>query len=91
MIDSSTLGGVGAVKTSRGDKAAATRRRILDAAYDLFCVAGYPATTMAAIGERAGVAVQTVYFTFRTKDALLQAVHNRTVLGRDEIPPPQQP
>jgi AcrR family transcriptional regulator len=37
---------------------------------------------MALIAERAGVAVQTAYFTFRTKDALLQEVHNQTVLGR---------
>lgn len=67
-----------------------TRRRMLDAAYDLFCESGYRATTMAAIAERAGVAVQTLYFTFHTKDALLQEVHNRTVLGDDPTAPPDQ-
>ena len=70
------------VKRSRREQAAATRQRILDAAYDLFCELGYRATTMTLIAERAGVAVQTVYFTFRTKDALLQEVHDQTVLGR---------
>jgi AcrR family transcriptional regulator len=82
---------VDGVKASRADRAAATRQRIVDAAYDLFCELGYRATTMAAIGERAGVAVQTVYFTFRTKDALLQEVHHQTVLGRDDVPPREQP
>jgi AcrR family transcriptional regulator len=80
------------VKRSRQEQAAATRQRILDAAYDLFCELGYRATTMALIAERAGVAVQTVYFTFRTKDALLQEVHDQTVLGRGTpVVPPQQP
>jgi AcrR family transcriptional regulator len=78
------------VKMSRQDKAATTRRRMLEAAYDLFCELGFRATTMAAIAERAGVAVQTLYFTFHTKDALLQEVHNRTVLGDDSTGPPQQ-
>src|SRR5918997_1673386 len=80
------------VKRSRQEQAAATRQRILDAAYDAFCELGYRATTMALIAERAGVAVQTVYFTFRTKDALLQEVHDQTVLGRGTpVVPPQQP
>jgi AcrR family transcriptional regulator len=76
---------------SRREKAAATRRRMLDAAYALFCRDGYRATTMDAIAERAGVAVQTLYFTFHTKDDLFQAVHERTVLGDDELPPQLQP
>jgi AcrR family transcriptional regulator len=80
------------VKRSRQERAAATRQRILDAAYALFCELGYRATTMALVAERAGVAVQTVYFTFRTKDALLQEVHDQTVLGRGTpVVPPQQP
>jgi AcrR family transcriptional regulator len=64
---------------------------MLDAAYDLFCELGYRATTMAAIADRAQVAVQTVYFTFHTKDALLQEVHNKTVLGDVPTPPEKQP
>ncbi len=76
--------------SARQVKAALTRGRMLDAAYDLFCEQGFRATTMEAIAERAGVAVQTLYFTFHTKDALLQQVHDRTVLGDDATPPPQQ-
>jgi AcrR family transcriptional regulator len=76
---------------SRQEKAAATRRRMLDAAYELFCSDGFRTTTMEAIAEQAGVAVQTLYFTFHTKDELLQEVHERTVLGDENLPPPMQP
>jgi AcrR family transcriptional regulator len=63
---------------------------MLDAAYEQFCAEGYRATTMEAIAERAGVAVQTLYFSFHTKDELFQQVHERTVLGDDSLPPPMQ-
>jgi TetR/AcrR family transcriptional regulator of autoinduction and epiphytic fitness len=48
-----------------------TRRRILEAAHTLFLEHGYAATTMNAIADDAGVAVQTVYFKFHTKGELL--------------------
>jgi len=76
---------------SRQEKAAVTRRRMLVAAYELFLRDGYRATTMEAIAERAGVAVQTLYFTFHTKDELFQQVHERTVLGDENQPPQMQP
>lgn len=76
---------------ARQEKAARTRTRMLDAAYALFCERGYRATTMQDIADRAGVAVQTTYFSFRTKDGLLQAVHDRTVLGEEGLPPQRQP
>lgn len=53
---------------------AETRRRILEAARSLFSEQGYASTTLAAIADRAGVAVQTVYFTFHTKGELLMEV-----------------
>ncbi len=47
---------------------------------------------MSLIAKRAGVAVQTVYFIFRTRDALVQEVHNQTVLGRGApVVPPEHP
>jgi TetR/AcrR family transcriptional regulator of autoinduction and epiphytic fitness len=55
----------------RRQRAAATRRRIGEAAFRLFALNGYAATTMDAIAREAGVAVQTVYFTFHTKAAVL--------------------
>lgn len=78
------------VAEARQQKAARTRARMLGAAYDLFCENGFRAT-IDAIADRAGVAVQTPYFTFHTKDQFVQAVHEQTVLGEDPIPPPQQP
>lgn len=61
------------VKVTRRERAKATRRRIADAALARFSGQGYAATTMDSIAEDAGVAVQTVYFTFHTKAELLIA------------------
>jgi AcrR family transcriptional regulator len=47
---------------------------MLRAAYELFCERGYQPASMAAIAERAGVAVQTLHFTFHTKGRLLNEV-----------------
>ena len=47
---------------------------------------------MADIAEAAGVAVQTVYFTFHTKSELLSKAYDFAVLGEgDPLPPEQQP
>lgn len=62
-------------KLSPRERGIATRRRIAEAAYRLFAEQGYAATTMEAIAQTAGVAVQTVYFTFHTKaDVLIEAL-----------------
>ena len=59
------------------------------AAYKLFCARGYsvPLTDIAA---EAGVAVQTLYFTFHTKIALLSAVLEMAVLGEGETRAPHE-
>ena len=46
---------------------------------------------MPAVAAASGVAVQTVYFTFRTKGDLLQAVYERAVLGPAGVPPHRMP
>ena len=47
---------------------------------------------MVDIAEAAGVAVQTVYFTFHTKSELLSRAYDFAVLGEDEpLPPEKQP
>jgi AcrR family transcriptional regulator len=76
--------------SKRRAQAEATRGRIIRHAYALFCDLGYKSTTMDVVAQHAGVAVQTVYFVFRTKDNLLQAVHEWTVLGDNPTPPPLQ-
>jgi AcrR family transcriptional regulator len=81
-----------ASKTTRRDRARATRLRITKAAYSLFCERGYTGTTMADVAEAAAVAVQTVYFVFHTKSELLSHTYDFAVLGEDEpLPPEMQP
>lgn len=84
----SAVKGSGATMLSRRDRAKATHWRIVKAAYRLFCAQGYAGTTMAQIAEAAGVAVQTVYFTFHTKPALLSRAYDFAVMGEEdpEIP-----
>ena len=69
---------------TRRERALATRRRMIGAAYRLFCEKGYVATTMEAIAREADVAVPTLYFTFRTKGAILGEALGAAVMGFDE-------
>ncbi|GAA0966967.1 TetR/AcrR family transcriptional regulator [Acrocarpospora macrocephala] len=55
-------------------QAAATRAEIISAARRLFAGQGYVATPISEIAKEAGVAVQTVYKVFGTKDAILLAL-----------------
>ena len=80
----------GPTKLSRRGRAKATQWRIVKAAYRLFCAQGYAGTTMAEIAEAAGVAVQSVYFTFHTKAALLSRAYDFAVMGEEEPQIPQQ-
>jgi AcrR family transcriptional regulator len=58
----------------RAEQATATRRRIAAAALELFAGNGFAGTTVAAIADRAGVSVQTVYATFGTKGAIVRSL-----------------
>src|SRR4029453_15052233 len=73
--------------TTRADKARANRRRMRAAALTLFTDRGYAATSMQAIADEAGMAVQTLYFTFGSKSALLKEMLDVAVAG-DEEPVP---
>src|SRR5215813_12723516 len=66
------------LKIRKGER---TRAQILEAALDLFRDRGYDETTMRAIAERAGVAVGNAYYYFRSKEHLIQGLHE---------PPPQE-
>jgi TetR/AcrR family transcriptional regulator of autoinduction and epiphytic fitness len=65
----------------REAQARETRRSVLDAAYELFVATGYAATTIQAIAERGGVAVQTVYAAFGSKRELLRQLIEQTIVG----------
>lgn len=58
----------------RQERAEQTRRRICSAAEELFVERGFTGTTVAEIAERAGVAAPTVYATFGSKGAIIQAL-----------------
>lgn len=60
---------------------------MVEAAYRRFTEDGYAGTTMDSVAGDAGVAVQTLYFTFRTKGELLQAAYEFAVEGPDGVPP----
>jgi AcrR family transcriptional regulator len=76
----------------RREHAALTRRRILEAADELFGANGYVRTTIARIAEQAGVATDTVYATFGSKGRVLTAlldmhlVHGADVQNELELP-----
>ena len=72
--------------TRRARRAERTRRRILDAATQLFVERGYHATTIDSIAERADVAVETVYSRFRNKPNLLQAILEPAIIGAADGP-----
>src|SRR5919106_958021 len=61
--------------------AALTRSVILDVARRRFAEAGYTATAVRTIAEEAGVALQTLYTTFGSKQGLLLALLDR---GREQ-------
>jgi AcrR family transcriptional regulator len=71
----------------RRERSRRTRARVVEAATALFVADGYVATTVEAVAERAGVAVQTVYYLFGTKRNLLAAVLDTSIAGDDEPVP----
>ncbi|WIM99478.1 helix-turn-helix domain-containing protein [Actinoplanes oblitus] len=72
------------VSAYRQEQARRTRRAILEAAAVLFVDPGYAATPLTAVAARAGVAIQTLYKAFGSKQALLSALVDVTIAGDDE-------
>ena len=77
------------VKVTRRDRARVTRNRMIRAAHETFVERGYAGARMSDIAAAAGVAVQTLYFTFHTKAELLEACYAQAVLGEEQPMPPQ--
>ena len=68
----------------RGEQARATRRRIVDAAADLFVEHGYASTTIDAIAAKAEVSRNTVFTSVGGKAAVLKLAWDWTLAGDDE-------
>ncbi|MET0763855.1 MAG: helix-turn-helix domain-containing protein [Blastococcus sp.] len=75
---------------ARAEQAAATRGAVLQAARELFAERGYVATSVAAIADRAGVAVDTVYAAAGRKPALMRELVETTLSGTDDAVPAEQ-
>src|SRR5215468_852077 len=76
----------------RREQAAETRRKILDAAEELFARDGYAAIAMPAIADQAGVALKTVYLAFGTKAGVLHGLWDVRLGGDDQpIPVTERP
>jgi AcrR family transcriptional regulator len=71
----------------RREQAADTRRRILEAARELFERDGYAATSMADVAAAAGVSLKTVYLAYQSKSGVLRALWHLRLRG-DEDPAP---
>jgi AcrR family transcriptional regulator len=66
---------------TRAEKARATRTRILDAAHELFVTNGWTRTSVEDVARAAGVATQTIYYTFGTKHTLFKELLDVRVAG----------
>lgn len=73
-----------AVLGRRRSGTAATRRRIADAALDLFSTRGYAATSLQAIADAASLHVQTIYQTFGSKPGVLEAACELARAGAED-------
>ncbi|WP_182525277.1 TetR/AcrR family transcriptional regulator [Nocardioides dongkuii] len=66
-------------------RSAATRERLLDAAYECLLDGGYAATTVGHVQQRAGVARGTLLHHFPTRSALMAAVVEDIIERRLEV------
>ncbi len=62
-----------------------TRARILDAALGLFSEHGFDGTTLQQIADRLGFTKAALYYHFRSKDDLLQALIAPAAVGLDAL------
>src|SRR3569833_323589 len=76
--------------SSRREAAEATRRAILDVARSMFCERGYTGTTMPAVAESAGIALDTVYASVGKKPALFALLVESAISGADVAVPAEE-
>lgn len=76
--------------SGRRQGAARTREAILEAARHLFGQRGYAATSMSAIAEQAGVALDTVYAAVGRKPELARLLIETAISGTGQAVPAQE-
>jgi len=70
---------------TRAEQAARTRQAVLDAARALFAERGFAATSLQDIADTMGVRKANVYYYFKTKAAILDALLGERVIGLDAL------
>lgn len=65
-------------------RAQSTPGVVLDAAIDLFIEAGFETTSMDAIAAKAGVAKGTLYYHFKSKEGIVEAIVERYVVTAEK-------
>ncbi|MGI8328365.1 TetR/AcrR family transcriptional regulator [Actinomadura scrupuli] len=68
----------------RAERSRRTREKVIQAARELFLAQGYGATSLQEVADRAGVAVQTIYFVFGNKRTLFKDVVDSSIAGDTE-------
>lgn len=68
----------------RAERSRRTRAKVIAAARELFVAQGYGATSLQEVADRAGVAVQTIYFVFGNKRTLFKDVVDTSIAGDTE-------
>ena len=76
--------------TVRKEAAEATRQSIIESARRLFLENGYAGTTMPAIAQAAGIALDTVYAAVGKKPTLFRLLVETAISGRDLAVPAEQ-
>ncbi|MGK2932955.1 MAG: TetR/AcrR family transcriptional regulator, partial [Solirubrobacterales bacterium] len=71
--------------TRQREKSELSRQRLLDAAAVVFSQQGFHRASLQAIGEEAEISRGSIVWHFGTKDALLQAVVERTYLSFHDV------
>src|SRR5215203_4955815 len=67
----------------RQSEAVERRRRVIDAAHDLFLTTGYGATSITDIARTADVSPQMIYASFGSKAGILAKLADVVVAGDD--------
>jgi AcrR family transcriptional regulator len=76
--------------SARREAAESTRRTILESARAMFCEKGYVGTSMQAIAEAAGIALDTVYASVGKKPALFALLVETAISGSDIAIPAEE-
>ncbi|HCK66411.1 MAG TPA: hypothetical protein DHW49_09100 [Anaerolineae bacterium] len=72
----------------RKAQALETHQQILVSAENLFINKGYSGTSIEAIAQKASVAPETIYATFKNKKTILSKLIKTSILGDDDNPVP---